>query len=854
VSLLVSVFLITPIFGATGSVSLDKSLVTSPDGTLTITLTDADLNVGVSQVNEAADFSGDAYGQLTTNTTGTTFYARVQKFPILDANADGNLNFQDVTVDTKALSVLTVSPSGGLVTFLVNTSTNTTTRSFTVTYTAADVQTQTVKVASTQDSTGFNVSLTETGNNTGVFTGTVKTTTSTSDGAASPPEIKAATGGVITVSYTDASPAGTRTATATVETTAPVVTVESPATGDATRTQSTRIIANITDADSGVDAGTIAFNIVSATDVGGDAVSGITVTATITTVITSGYRAEATLQGVPTGETTVTYQVVASDAAGNVGKSDSASATAALDVHTLKIDTVPPSFDATNPVITGQTWTGTAVQTDATLAVNTSIRVQFGEAVDGASISASDFEVDSLLDPSGAILNDITPSAAVWVSGAATSVFLTVPAMASDAKPTVALVGEISDTAGNPRPTLGAQTAKDGISPTLSVSPNVTLSATTVTIDVTSDEALLTAPTITVNGGTTGLSPTSVIGTNQFRTTFTPTDGPSSYSIQVSVTDTSAKTRTAGAATHDAAGAVLFEIDNSILDPTVTPSGDVFTTNPFIEIDWTVEGTEYGLVAAAGAMTTTAAAIVVDLDTHNEVALTSVTLDGVDVSADINKESTGKWLLATSNLALGEHVFKVTGQDDAGNSKEIETKFTVKERPEFVIPLTTGWNLISLPGEPLDSDINAVVTSTHPISVVLTYDPDGATVWPSATRGSDGLFSGTLTSMSASKAYWVKTSSFEALSVKISPAVGGTATALPTVGLAVGWNLLPVLDVSGIKVAGATVTIASYMKGALPTRVYEYNTLYDRFDEVLTELEVGKGYWVYMAAAGKLVP
>ena len=222
-SLLISVFLVMPGFAATGTLALDKSFVTSPDGTLAITLTDADLNVGVSQVAETTDYSGALYTQAisSTNPVGSTFFDRVKKFPILDANGDGIVNFQDVTVSIGSIDVLALDPSGGLVTFVVNTSTSTVTP-FTVTYTTADVQTHTVKVISTQDSTGFNVTLEETGADTGVFTGTLETAaeadaTNADDPGASPrPAIKALPGDVITVSYADASPAGTHTATATV--------------------------------------------------------------------------------------------------------------------------------------------------------------------------------------------------------------------------------------------------------------------------------------------------------------------------------------------------------------------------------------------------------------------------------------------------------------------------------------------------------------------------------------------------------------------------------------------------------------------------------------------------------------
>ena len=168
-----------------GSVNLDKAQVTTPGGTVRITLTDADLNTGVLQVNESVDFDGNTNvilgGGLAPNATQLAF---VQKFPILDGpDADSILNSFDVTVsstaaDIQALRVIGVDGVNGLVTLQNNTSTGNAVAAgtrFDLTYTAADVQTHTVKVTSTQDAVGFDITLKENGPSTATFEGTFQT-------------------------------------------------------------------------------------------------------------------------------------------------------------------------------------------------------------------------------------------------------------------------------------------------------------------------------------------------------------------------------------------------------------------------------------------------------------------------------------------------------------------------------------------------------------------------------------------------------------------------------------------------------------------------------------------------------
>jgi hypothetical protein len=78
-----------------------------------------------------------------------------------------------------------------------------------------------VRITSASDATGFFTVLTETGPDTGVFSGQFGFTEGPSDGDSSPPLLQVSSGNVITVTYIDFNPPGVRTATATWRTVFP---------------------------------------------------------------------------------------------------------------------------------------------------------------------------------------------------------------------------------------------------------------------------------------------------------------------------------------------------------------------------------------------------------------------------------------------------------------------------------------------------------------------------------------------------------------------------------------------------------------------------------------------------------
>jgi hypothetical protein len=283
----------------------------------------------------------------------------------------------------------------------------------------------------------------------------------------------------------------------------------------------------------------------------------------------------------------------------------------------------------------------------------------------------------------------------------------------------------------------------------------------------------------------------------------------------------------------------------------------------FITLDFTAEGSEYPT-------RNNPAGDAVDYDTYAAVTIVSAMIGDLDITDSLSANSAGsKFLYKATGLAIGEHDIEVTAMDEAGNEKDFEAKIEITEREPFSLALSPGWNLVSIPGEPSNAAINTVIPADHPIDTVLSYDPLVPGGWLTAVRGGDGDFTGTLTDIRATRAYWIHTDSFEALKVDIPKASVGQAMLLPTVTIAKGWNLVPALDVDG---NGEVPVAAEYFKSLEDiVAAYTFNTVLntwvgvnldaadtsedaDADEEEAKMISIGKGYWVYSTKAGTLVP
>lgn len=830
-------------------------------------------------------------------------------------NADTAINANDLHVDTGAgAAAVGVTVQAAQSSGLVNIGITSATSTFYAVYWGSERNDtgSSVKATSQSDPTGIEVVLTESGPITGIFRGNILATTTSSE-TTNPPQLKVGVNDVITLKYTDASPSASISTTIKVETTDPVFSNLSPSNATAGQASRPEVEGDITDADSTVTKTTIKVifaidndgdGVLDADSVTGDEIQVVPVDSVDISTTSGGFHVKQRLPALmaPTSNATIYWWLQATDVAGNIGVSDRqptisgvadtcddvafsgfGTSLAGKDVATtadiagcqpfsILVDFTKPDLTG---AVTGSWWDTSKTTTDKTetsvsKAQNTSIRLDFAESLDGTSVQASDFKVAG-----------ITPLTATWFSGNKSSIFLGVPALAPDARPKVELAGEIKDVAGNPQTVDSISAAADGIAPTLTVTLTGTgasrpITTGKITISIVANEdigqpsvsispILDAATTTTAALGTAVLVAPELKSARTYEAIFTGTT-PGLYNVYVTASDTTASNQgasgvnTGAIAFTSTSKALLFEIDTAVAAPVISPA-NTDDMNTFITIDFAAggadEGDEYTGTDSVGPTDSSAST---NYDTHDTVTIISATLDGVDITPLATTDNK-TFLYRSSGLTVASHTVKVKAKDAAGNEKEFTGTVKVAERKPFALALNPGWNLVSIPGEPTDSDINLVISAAHPASTILTYDPSVPGGWLTAVRDNDGLFAGTLTTITSNRAYWILTNSFEAINITIPRLASGAAALPPTVNIVEGWNFVPVLDVTGVSVKSGDVTVApaTYFAGLTLSRAYTFNTVANTWSSVtvastVEDLSTGKGYWVYATKTGTLVP
>jgi len=737
------------------------------------------------------------------------------------------------------------------------------------------------------DNLGYDLTLTETDRNTGVFEGYVRVfertdanthgadgTSSAKGGAAT----VAVIGGPVSVSYTDVHANNAkRTASINLDTTPPTATIGAPSTGSETQNRLPTFSGNVVDNQSGLDVSTFALYIDQTDDAdNSDLVIGSTgdvnTTAAAPTFINAAESVSTTgtsdgaasmawshtpSAAIPTGaganpDHIVDFQVRVADLAGNYGYSDSDTANTVLGrlgnkPHTVKIDVIIPQissaeagvgFDADN-------------KTDKAN-VRDTIKVTFDGNVKASSISASDFKVT--LSGNGGVF----VPANVTVNG--DDVYLDIDStIPSNNTPTVSLQGTIQDLAGNSTDA-GSAIAADKLKPVITVTRSGgtgtgsgaegsdSLTKTDMVITVSSDEDLNGPPKITIQkiGGAAQLADAVGIaqGGNVWKLTVGNDNSAGNRAVKVVASDTAGNQTTVGDTTTKA-----YTVDTNV-DPTYTLSpadgGETTQSNPFITASFAADQSTLSVVKA--------------------------TLDGADVTSHVVASADKKKFFYQPSTALtnGSHKFEIKVLDAAGNEDTVDTTFTKKSRTDFVIELFAGWNAISIPSNPIDNAIGSVFSNAG-VTQVIAYDASTpAQPWRIASKV-DGNFSSQtdpgLTSVSTGHGYWVETSDFENQKVALEGPTGpGDARpSLTTIAVGNGWNFVGVTDQSRSQTqsdAGGTtltrtgsdglqdnVTQESYFQNQNITRSYTFNTVTSKFQTLDTAdlVKIGSGIWAFIS-------
>jgi hypothetical protein len=300
------------------------------------------------------------------------------------------------------------------------------------------------------------------------------------------------------------------------------------------------------------------------------------------------------------------------------------------------------------------------------------------------------------------------------------------------------------------------------------------------------------------------------------------------------------------------AGNLLVEIDtnDNVKDPTfeLSPEAGVDTEdtesrNPYVTVSFATEKNEYDKSFKG--------------DSHSAVEIVSITLNGASVADNVSEVENNEYTVGLRDLEVGSYDLKVTGRDDVGNEVSDTYEFDVVPRDPYEIDLIPGWNLVSVPGTPLDSSVDAVMGGTNEASIVLAYQDDE---WLTSVND-QGTWRGTLTDIVGGYGYWVQTTAFETISTLIPET--DTSSVLPTAKVIEGWNLLGVVDVQQAdagKAPSDNEEADDYFSNFDWRVAYAFNTSSNQWTKTLKgvgngdEILNGKGYWVWSTEEGTLVP
>ena len=432
----------------------------------------------------------------------------------------------------------------------------------------------------------------------------------------------------------------------------------------------------------------------------------------------------------------------------------------------------------------------------------------------------------------------------------------------------------------------------------------------------TADEDIDGDPTVTVSlapkdGVSTAVGATLTVdvdetGTNRWLATIDEPDATGFYNIWISAKDDEGNTGDNGGI--DPAGGLAdffdegdvdsdadyFEGDISLNDPYVTIDGqeveideDTFEYRDpfFIEIDFTTgangnsnnwngdkfnENAEY------------------DEDSFDDITITLFELDDVDITDLVTTTDDQRFLIAISSIAVGEHDIVITAVDEAGNDfdDDVERTFEVEERDPFERALKPGWNLASIPADPADPSIGAVIGSDVPVTTVYTFDPTVPGGWLVAVRETyDDAWVGDLQEITSNRGYWIMADQIEDWEIDIprlpgGAVSGGTPIQPPTIDLFPGWNLVPIVDVTGTALSDSVYVDADdYFESARDeiARILAFDTIRNEWSTIpfgadpinsaatdsatiatatLNDKDIafGNAVWVYATEAATLVP
>jgi len=189
-----------------------------------------------------------------------------------------------------------------------------------------------------------------------------------------------------------------------------------------------------------------------------------------------------------------------------------------------------------------------------------------------------------------------------------------------------------------------------------------------------------------------------------------------------------------------------------------------------------------------------------------------------------------------------------SGPNQNGTEVWVENHYTISLRP--------GWNLISSPLLPYDTDIADVLLHLNvahdQVKSVWTYDPTAAVPWQSwAPTGPS-----TLTEIVDGKGYWIEMKTVAELTIEGTWLAAGGEEVPPEYGVSEGWNLIGYTHFGRPINHFPPSTVSNYLGEVTAQALLRYNASTGHYYAVYgpQHMTPGAGYWLATAANGSIRP
>lgn len=453
--------------------------------------------------------------------------------------------------------------------------------------------------------------------------------------------------------------------------------------------------------------------------------------------------------------------------------------------------------------------------------------------------------------------------------------------LATDARPGIEIDNaDLRDLAGNESRVNHRATPADKLAPVFTVTVGTPLSNDDLSVTIESSEDLERAPSARLQHGSVnealpvrgGSNNTWTVDTNRRAENLGGTGRSGVYTIYVEGTDDNNNDGSSKKAKWE-----LDTLANGGVDPTrvYDPDAASAAAQPievndvvFLNFDFAGEAKEYDDDSAKTVSVTGLALQSLSADSldssKNLKAASSVTVTGtteVDEAAAQTSNSI-RYVVALSDLAIGNYRLNVDYGDKAGNTDTFGYVFRVTAPAAAKVAVVPGWSLVSIPGTPQDTSISGVLEGS---SVTNVWSLNNETkVWEFARLDENGEWMGTLTQIVDGRGYFVRSTTFDPISVltvRFSP-----QRTPPQYTVTSGWNSIGYTPAGGedsvsadayLSALGASGwgMIRTWNADATPPQYETYfssGTMTDDFPHEggVAVVESGKGYLLFATRNG----